>query len=277
MSRFWRWVTPVTAAGGLIAASGAIPAQAGSSPNCNVTISATSPSYPGAVNGLVLGYALVVYRGSNGTAVAIISSSVTGASGDAVTLLDKPFGSRRFVSAGQSTTLTGTSSQTYSFDVTPSRATRYEVQVSTGATVDFTSPVRTVYVTENPGPGIKTRVTCSHGNCKVHGKAYVVLPRSGYRTESGKRWFIYFVYDPKVLKYLYLDRHARVAKARRISANEYEVSITIPFKSTLPDPGSLVQWGGCTKDTESEDGLGLPGHHGCGARRIDILTLVYIG
>jgi hypothetical protein len=279
ISRFWRWVSPVAVAGGLIAASGAIPAQAASSAAYSVTISATSPNYPGATNGLVFGYALVVYKGSDGTAVATISGSVTGNSGDAVTLLDKRFGSRRFKSSGQSLTLTGTAAQSYSFEVTPSLATKYEIRVSTGATVDATSGIKTVYVTENTGPGISTKTTCSsHGHCTVHGKGYLVLPASGYRTESRKRWYIYFVYDPKVLKYLYLDRHASFSKAHRISATEFEFGVTIPFRSRgLSNPGKHVYWGSCTRDTEAKDGLGLPGHHGCGARRIDVLTLVYVG
>jgi hypothetical protein len=260
-------------------ASGAFPAQAASSAAYSVTISATSPKYPGATNGLVFGYALVVYKGSDGTAAATISGSATGNSGDTVTLLDKRFGSRSFRSSGQSVTLTGTGPQSYSFEVTPSLATKYEVRVSTGASVDATSGIQTAYVTENTGPGISTKTTCSsHGHCTVHGKGYPVLPASGYRTESRKRWYVYFVYDPKVLKYLYLDRHARFSKAHRISATEFEFGITIPFRSRgVSNPGNYVHWGSCTKDMESKDGLGLPGHHGCGVRRIDVLTLIDVG
>ena len=68
-------------------------------------------------------------------------------------------------------------------------------------------------------------------------------------------------------RWLYLDGgDASVSGARRISANEFEITVTYSF--TIGDDGYYFEWNTCTKDTLSADGLGLPGSHGCGARRI---------
>ncbi len=66
----------------------------------------------------------------------MISGNVTGAVlNDTATLLAEPFGAKTFTPAATPITLTGAASQPYSFNVKPSLATHYEVQVKTGATV----------------------------------------------------------------------------------------------------------------------------------------------
>jgi len=35
-------------------------------------------------------------------------------------------------------------------------------------------------------------------------------------------------------------------------------------------------WTSCNQDTEAQDGMGLPGRHGCGARRVDV-SASYLG
>ena len=139
MSRIWRLAAPVAVAGGLIAA-GVAPAAQASPATVGVTISATSPHYPGNVHGKVLGFALVVYKGGKATNTAVISGNVSGAAvNDTATLLAKPFGAKSSTKAAPPMTLSGVASQPYSFSVKPSLATHYEVQVKTGTTVDKTS------------------------------------------------------------------------------------------------------------------------------------------
>lgn len=54
-------------------------------------------------------------------------------------------------------------------------------------------------------------------------------------------------------------------------------------RSSLPPVGSLGasdgyawNWNTCSKDTEAEDGIGLPGNHGCGSKSVPA-SAVYLG
>ena len=83
---------------------------------------------------------------------------------------------------------------------------------------------------------------------------------------AGKVTFPAETSTPPAPRWLYLDGgNASVSGARRISATEFEITITYSF--TIGNDGYYFDWGACAKDTVSRDGLGLPGSHGCGARR----------
>jgi hypothetical protein len=66
-------------------------------------------------------------------------------------------------------------------------------------------------------------------------------------------------------KWFYLSRKGRASKPRRIDAGAYAQTVTwhISLKA-----GPFWRIDACARDTEARDGLGLPGHHGCGNRRI---------
>jgi hypothetical protein len=273
MSRFWRRITPAVVAAGLVATAGAIPAEAASASTYGVTISATSPNYPGASHGKVDGYALAVYKETyRNYDVATVSGAVTGAlTGDVATLLAEPFGTTSFTATATVTlNPTGTGATPYSFAVKPSVATQYEVQVTTGTTVDATSGVHTVYVTEWTG-GSKFVTKCSHGRCKSTWKYYEELPASARGTEMAKRQYLYFTLDtklPKFPRYIALARSADISKARKLAADEFYITLRYSYSTRLRNPNRDVLYLICSKDSESKDGLGLPGHHGCGLRRI---------
>ncbi len=274
MSRIWRLAAPVAVAGGLIAA-GVAPAAQASPATYGVTISATSPHYPGASHGKVLGFALVIYKATKGSAnTAVISGTVTGAlSGDVATLYAEPFGAHSFASTGMTVTLTGPS-QAYSFPVKPSLATKYEVKVTTLAIVDATSAVQTVYVTAGEAEKHFTE-KCRGLSCTFTYRLYVSLAHSAYATESGKHVYLYdalfFGKQPTTFS---LVPKATASKAHKVNAGEFYNLITFHVKfrnrSQFWAPAS------CSKDTESRDGLGLPGHHGCGEKRFSAKT-VYLG
>ncbi len=61
---------------------------------------------------------------------------------------------------------------------------------------------------------------------------------------------------------------------------EYEAVYRLPILSAIaaPDVPEMadLQAFVCVKDTVSRDGLGLPGSHGCGARRV-LRTVSYLG
>jgi hypothetical protein len=258
-------------AGGLMAASGAIPAQAANPSAYSITIGVHS-------NFTVKPYTLVVY---SDTTVhdglrwnqARISGEVSGAqSGDIATLYAEPFGAKSYSPLAPAVTLTGASPESYSFTVAPTLATKYQVRVSTTTTTDATSSVLTVYVTGN-GAVKGPHTHCKAGRCTDSYTEYSIVPASAYRTEAAKHWFFYFESGLKNPKYLYLDKSARTSKPRKIKATEFSVTFTFSFKGSA----STYWWGdGCTQDSLSRDGLGLPGHHGCGAKSLKF-SATYVG
>jgi hypothetical protein len=277
MSRTWRWIVPVALAGGLTAASGVMPAEAASTATYGVTISATSPHYPGAKHGKVYGYALVISNiGSDGWNAATISGNVTGAaSGDVATLLAEPFGAKTYTLAGAHVTLSGSASESYAFTVKPKIATKYKVEVITGTTIQVTSGTQTVYITTLASIP-RDHKKCTTRTCVFTYNAFVRVPASAYATEAHKRLWLYqdVWYGKAVGKYFYLSKSARASKARKVNSGEYEIA----FKFYIPLHRAAASWttNFCTKDTESRDGLGLPGRHGCGDRRVSS-SAIYLG
>jgi hypothetical protein len=104
---------------------------------------------------------------------------------------------------------------------------------------------------------------------------FEVLPRSGYNTEVNKHVYLYdIVFYTAPPKFINLVPSATAAKARKISAGEFERSITFHVKFRNRHWHWLPV--SCNKDTETRDGLGLPGRHGCGDKRLSI-KIVYAG
>jgi hypothetical protein len=279
MSRAWRWVVPLTAAAGLLSAAAATPAEA-ATPGYSVTISATSPHYPGNTSGLVDGYAVAVYGARSGHwDEAVVSGVVTGfESGDVVTLLAEPFKAKSFTATGAPQTLT--TSGSYSFTVEPSLATKYEVEVSTPSThtLDVTSAVQTVYVTYNNTFG-KSHQKCDlkTNSCTFDYKAYFYVPASAYKVESTKHLYLYlsqWYSKTGSATWFYLSKTATVSKVARVNAGEYRYTLT--FYIRLRGGNNYWTTLFCARDTESKDGLGLPGHHGCGNKRLSA-KIVYAG
>jgi len=263
---------------GLLA--GTIPAQAqeARAGAYSATITASSPHTAGAVHGKVDGYALVYYRVTyRQQNTAIISGDVTGAAdGDVVTLLAEPFGAKAFAPTGTPITLSSPAATTpYSFAVQPSVATKYEVQVSTSGTVDVTSSVATVYVGYSVAYG-KNHTKCTRTTCTFWYLGYTFVPASAYNTEAPKHLYLYLsVGYPRLPKYYTLSKNAKATKAKKINSGEYVQTLTFHIKLRH---GGYATWSTfwCTKDTETGDGLGLPGHHGCGDKTISD-KVVYVG
>ena len=58
----------------------------------------------------------------------------------------------------------------------------------------------------------------------------------------------------------------QVSKPRPVSATE--INLTLRFPPGYGQVLSLWRFAACTADTETRDGLGLPGHHQCGASTV---------
>jgi serine/threonine protein kinase len=170
----------------------------------------------------------------------------------------------------------------YAFTVTPSLATRYKVELfrsSTAATALASSPDSTIYVTLSGIPGNSQK--CSRPVCHETLTVTVPVPASALSVESAKQVYPYFAValsatkQPKTPQWLVLDAAAaHVTASRRISADEYEYSISFTFR--VGNDGYAWNWNACANDTETIDGLGLPDHHGCGDARV-LASAAYLG
>lgn len=224
----------------------------------------------------VSGHTWVVYK-TTGFRRATISGTVSGAvTGDIATLWSRPFGASAFAATASTETLTsdGVTPTPYSFSVTPSRATAYKVQVTTGATMDVTSSRVTVYVTEG-GKLSNKHTRCTSTSCKFSYKLTEFLPAAAYRTETHKHFYEYLAVGYPTLPRRYtLDRSATASRIRKINSGEFAVTFT--WHVTLHHGAANWTTVVCTKDSESKDGMGLPGRHGCGDTHIS-RKVNYIG
>jgi hypothetical protein len=279
MLRAWRRVALVAALTGSAAIAAqlaaVVPAQA-AAPTITVVATSSNPTVTGDV--------LVYYRGGK-YGSARIHGTITGATaGEVATLYAQRFPYLAAARPVSSTTLSATGPTTaYSFTVTPTLATRYQVKVfasKSATTPSATSSMQSVYVMANGW--VTGGKKCGRPVCHETFHIYTVVPGSALGVEMSKPNYPYFGIDlttgsgiPSPPRWLYLNAgHASVSSARKISAEEFENTLTFSF--TIGDDGIYWDWNGCTKDAVSTDGLGLPGSHGCGARRI-LRTVSYLG
>ncbi len=278
----WRLTTTaVLAAGAAIGAAlaAAGPAQAAGGPaqmaGATITIAASSKIAP------VTGDVMVAYR-DGADASGKIHGTITGAAAaDVAVLYAQEFPYKTAPAAVGSVTLKAATA-TYSFTVTPTLATRYAVRLfgtgMAGAPI-ATSPVQNLYVvTTESATAAKP---CGRPVCHETVDIYTILPASAFSTEAGKHVYPYFGLNlgstgtPPPPKWVYLNAgSAKVSKARRISASEYENTLTLTF--TIGTDGYRYLWDTCVRDTVANNGLGLPGYHDCGVSRVPG-TVVYLG
>ena len=273
MLRAWRRVTLVAALTGTAALAAqlatVIPAQAATP---TITVAATSS------NPRVTGDVWVVYLDGKYSRARIHGTITGAANGQVATLYAQRFPYARPARPIRSITLstTGTTGTTtaYSFTVAPSLATRYQVKVFArkGATTPLaTSHRQNLYVVT--GGYTKGGNNCPGTVCHETYRMYSILPSSALRVEMSKHVYPYFGLNlsatgtPPYPTWLHLNTgNARVSSPHRITASEFETSVTFTF--TTGYDGAAWDWTACWKDTVSRDGLGLPGSHGCGAHRI---------
>lgn len=165
------------------------------------------------------------------------------------------------------------------FTVTPDLATRYTVEVfrdSTATAPLATSQASTVYVAPLQSAQIN-QDTCNSGTCQLSETFYKTMPSAALSTEMPKQAYTYFAYGtPGPPAQLQLGAGSpQVSAPQQVSATEFSVTITF----TYADPGQAYQdigtW--CSQDTETQDGIGLPGPRGCGAPSYDLSTDQYLG
>jgi hypothetical protein len=186
--------------------------------------------------------------------------------GEVVRVYAQPF---PFTSApapvGQDTLSPAGGGAAYTFQVTPTTATHYQVSLfsSASATTPLAqSAVSTIYVLASFTKS--TSQPCSAGEaCQVTFTDTVHQPASTLATEMAKPWFVYVApsqgtgQEPETLP---LDPNAVVSAAHQLSADSY--TRTISYSYTADSGQAYVRL--CFKDTEAQDGTGLPNASGCG-------------
>ena len=273
VARFRNGIAVVVLAGGLVAASG-LPALAAPAAPPTVTIAAKSLFRP------VTGDVFVVFNAGK-FANAQIHVSISGAArGDVATLFAQPFPFKSPPAHAGSVTLTG-STLSHSFTVTPTLATHYQVEVfanNTSTTALAHSALSTVFVANKMAlSGLKA---CSRPVCRQKVSVQEQVPASTLRNEISKHWFFYFGLNltttgtPPPPRVLTLDTHATISPSTRTGARTFVRTISWSFR--IGNDGFFFNFNFCSRDTEATDGLGLPGHHGCGAPRISA-TVGYLG
>ena len=227
----------------------------------------------------------VQYKASK-AAVANLKGTVSGATaGQVAQLYAQPFPFKAAPAPvpGQRLTLNpiGSSPIPYKFTADPTLATKYTVQIlpnSASTTPVASSPVQIVYViTNQPVFGLKQ---CGRPVCREKIRIYTRMPASAYGRESGKKTYFYFglklspIIEPGPPKWLYLDKNVKVSKPTRISATEFKISLSWSFR--IGNDGYRYIFNFCSKDSESRDGINLPGSHGCGKARVSA-RVPYLG
>jgi hypothetical protein len=170
----------------------------------------------------------------------------------------------------------------YAFRVTPSLATRYKVELfqsSTATTSLASSAASTIYVTVTAIA--RNGQTCRRPVCHETFPMHVFVPAAALSTEISKQWYPYFGLNlapakqpapPKVL--LLGADDPRVTRSQRISASEFDLTITFSFR--VGKDAFYWNWTTCARDTEAQDGIGLPGRHGCGDKMV-LASAAYLG
>jgi hypothetical protein len=275
MHRSWRRAAIAALAGaGAFAAqlTATVPAQAAGP---SITIAASSKFK------VVTSDVFVVYHDGAASSARIHGTISGAAAGEVAILFAQQFPFKKAPVKAATVTFKAAKAA-YSFTVTPTLYTKYAVRVFASKTATnplVTSPVRNVYVTGN-GYYSPPRL-CGRPVCHETFLVYSIVPASTQGVEMAKHAYPYFGLNlsptgsaPPPAWYYLNAGNARVSKPRRLSAIEYVNTLTYSF--TVGSDG--YNWNGlvCFKDDVYKDGLGLPGSHGCGARRIPA-SFYYLG
>jgi hypothetical protein len=230
---------------------------------------------------LVTGDTLVLYQ-YGAYASAKVHGTIAGAgAGEVARLYAQPFPYRKAATVIAAVTLSA-GKASYSFTVSPRLATHYRVKLFKSKTA--TAPVavsslQDVYVALASVPaGVKA---CGRPACHETITLTTKVPSYALTTELAKQVHAYSGLSlsrsgtPGLPATLTLNgAKASVTRATRVSATQYK--FTIRFTFTVGNDGYAWLWTECTKDAVTQDGIGLPGTHGCGAAMIPASTL-YLG
>jgi hypothetical protein len=144
-----------------------------------------------------------------------------------------------------------------------------------------TSAAETVYVM---GAGAITgSLACARPArpvCHVSVVVSVRVPAATLKFESAKHLFLYSrvllsrTGEPPAPKLLVLNTTATRSKVRKVTARQFAVTVHFAFR--VGRESFHYEIAGCLQDSESRDGIGLPGRHGCGSKTLSAAAR-YVG
>jgi hypothetical protein len=231
------------------------------------------------------GNVFVTYQDGADSSAAVSGQVTHAVSGQVARLYAQqfPFTSPPALAGSAALATAGTTAR-YSFQVTPTLATRYTVEVfrdSTATTPLATSATSTVYVAQHKGNN--STITCSGSQCRINDTATVLIPASALSTQIAKHVYTYFgisyAASGKASQPASLQLGAGdpvVGTPQQVSSDEYQFTLTFSFSR---NNGSYAfTWHNCTVSVEAQDGVGLPGggDYGCSSPTIP-QTESYLG
>jgi len=231
----------------------------------------------------VTGDVYVVYRGGTQADADVYGEVTKATDGEVAELFAQQFPFRKAPAEAGSVILhTTDGTARYEFQVAPALATRYQVKLfqSSTATKPFaTSAVATIYVAL--GGSAANPVTCKRPVCHESLLMISYVPPAALATETAKVWYPYFAVNlapskvPPDPQWLIRDgAGGQVTASHRVSADEFTATVTFTFR--VGNDAYSWDWNACSADTEAQDGIGLPGHHGCGDQRV-LDSAAYLG
>jgi hypothetical protein len=216
-----------------------------------------------------------------GFASATVTGTVSGVADGAVARLYEstfPFKSPP-VPVSTSTLSVTSGSARFSFTATPKFETRYRVEVFASASAGApaaSSASKTVYVTDSSVSSNTDH--CSGRQCTIHINLTEIIQQSAVSIEKAKHQFLYLSLPaaPGGVKPKPTAYHLVSATVSAPTVKGEHVSFKISIKYTAPTGSYWYYWVSCTRDTLTKDGVGLPGHHGCGDASLSPST-PYVG
>jgi len=248
--------------------------SASASPGGRATISIAAKTELAPVTGDI--YVLYRVRGMDQAKVSgVVTSAVNG---EVVRLYAKQFPfTSGWEQVGKTVNVTPTHTANptyhYSFTVTPGIATEYRASIWQGPNflepINY-SPVKTVYIVLAPAGSTQK---CTRPVCHEAITLTTLVPASALATETAKKWYGYFglhlVKRGKASPPRWLYRGAGNVKfgpVQQVSAVEFTVTVTLSFR--IGNDAYVWTLGACTKDSETVDGVNLPGRHHCGDAKV---------
>jgi hypothetical protein len=246
-----------------------------------VPIAATSSSSP------VTGDTLVYYNSGTQSTATLRGAVASASAGQVVRLYARPFpftGAPAL--AGTATLSPSGGAARYSFRVTPTLATRYQVELFSSAAA--TTPIgqsaaTTVYVVLGE-PYVHVNCPTQDPVCAIAATETFYAPAALVAKEMAKHWYVYLGVNiqpgaatpPNPATIAIGALSGTIGHPQRTGSNSFTVSISYHYNRGTE--ASEAVWWACAPDTEAQDGLGLPGSHGCGAQTtVTLASTSYLG
>jgi hypothetical protein len=163
----------------------------------------------------------------------------------------------------------------------PSPSPSPSASAPSGPVVVAVSAAKTVYVISDEA--ISGRLACAKPArpvCHVTVTYSFRVPIAAFKAESAKHLFLYSrvllskAGEPPTPKAVFLNTSATRSKVRKLTVRKF--AFTAHYTIRVGSESFHYLIAGCIQDTESRDGIGLPGRHGCGAKSFSAST-PYVG